>query len=51
LLDEARTHTNADERSRERLYSRFVSHYLERRCAPPMDADAFYGELATAQSA
>jgi hypothetical protein len=51
LLDEARTHTNADERLPERLYSRFVSHYLERSCAPPMDADAFYGELATARGA
>lgn len=45
LLREGRSLNDPDELSPQRLYSRFVSFYVRRDKAPPMNADRFYEEL------
>lgn len=42
LWQEAAFTQDPDERSAQRLYSRFVSHFLTRHQPVPIDADAFY---------
>lgn len=37
------------ERSPQRIYSRFVAHYLHRHGSPPIDADEFYEKLSLAR--
>lgn len=39
--------TQPDEWTPERLYSRFVEHYLRQHTSPPINADQFYLELAS----
>lgn len=34
-----------DEAARERLYSRFIEHYVRKHTAPPLNADEFYRRL------
>jgi len=36
-----------EERSAQRLYSRFINRYIEQHTRPPLDAHEFYVELAT----
>jgi len=47
---EDRRGNEPDEWTPQRLYSRFVEHYLKRHTAPPIDADQFYIELALTNS-
>ncbi len=49
VADECRAN-EPDEGTSQRLYSRFVEHYLKRHHAPPIDASQFYSELALVQS-
>lgn len=36
-----------EERSAQRLYSRFINQYMKQQSPPPIDADRFYAELTT----
>ena len=47
LLSEAEAFSDPQEQSPQRLYSRFISYYLTRHQAVPLDAHAFYHWLET----
>ena len=49
LLSEADAAADPQERLPQRIYSRFVGHYLRRHSSPPLDADEFYAKLALAR--
>ena len=49
LLSEAETSDDPQERLPQRIYSRFVGHYLRRHSSPPIDADEFYERLSLAR--
>ncbi len=49
LLSEAEAAADAEERLPQRIYSRFVGHYLRRHSSPPLDANEFYAKLALAR--
>jgi hypothetical protein len=51
LWSRARRHHDDKERSPERLYSRFVSRFLESHSAVPLDAGHFYTRLRELQEA
>ena len=46
LLSEADASDDPQERLPQRIYSRFVAHYLRRHSSPPIDADEFYKKLS-----
>jgi hypothetical protein len=46
LLSKADAAADAQERLPQRIYSRFVGHYLRRHSSPPLNADEFYAKLA-----
>jgi hypothetical protein len=46
LKDEASLSENPDERTAQRLYSRFVTHFLTNHQEVPLDADSFYQLVA-----
>lgn len=50
LLLEANASDDPQERLPQRIYSRFVGHYLRRHSSPPIDADEFYKKLSLARS-
>ena len=47
LVSHAVGQTSPDERSAQRLYSRFINSYVQQHATPPLDADQFYAELNT----
>lgn len=47
LLDRARGAEDSAERTPQRLYSRFVNHYLKSEQTVPLDADEFYRLIAS----
>lgn len=49
LLSEAEAAADPQERLPQRIYSRFVGHYLRRHSSPPLDADEFYAKLSLAR--
>jgi hypothetical protein len=49
LFDHARASADAVERTPQRLYSRFVAHFLTREQTVPLDAEEFY-QLVAAKS-
>lgn len=49
LLSKADTLDDPGERLPQRIYSRFVAHYLRRHSSPPMNADEFYEKLSLAK--
>jgi hypothetical protein len=49
LVSEADTLEDPQERLPQRIYSRFVAHYLRRQCSPPINADEFYEKLSLAR--
>ena len=46
LLANADAATDPQERLPQRIYSRFISHYLRHHSSPPLNADEFYAKLA-----
>jgi hypothetical protein len=46
LVSQADAVNDAQERLPQRIYSRFVAHYLRQHCSPPIDADEFYEKLS-----
>ncbi len=48
LFSEAYASNDSQELNPQRIYSRFVGHYLRRHSSPPLDADEFYRELSQA---
>jgi len=49
LVSKADALDNPEERLPQRIYSRFVAHYLRRHSSPPMNADEFYEKLSVAK--
>ncbi len=49
LVSQADTFEDPQERLSQRLYSRFVAHYLCRHRPPPINADEFYEKLSLAR--
>ena len=49
LVSKANTLDDPEERLPQRIYSRFVAHYLRRQSSPPMNADEFYEKLSLAK--
>lgn len=46
LVAQADALEDPQERSPQRIYSRFVAHYLHQHSSPPIDADEFYEKLS-----
>ncbi|MGH8542738.1 MAG: DNA methyltransferase [Gammaproteobacteria bacterium] len=49
LVSQADALEDPQERLPQRIYSRFVAHYLDRHSSPPIDADEFYAKLSLAR--
>jgi hypothetical protein len=49
LVSRAEALNDPQERLPQRIYSRFVAHYLRRHSSPPIDADEFYEKLSLAR--
>jgi hypothetical protein len=49
LVSQADALKDPQERLPQRIYSRFVAHYLRRQCSPPINADDFYEKLSLAR--
>jgi hypothetical protein len=49
LVSEADSFEDPHERMPQRIYSRFVAHYLQRHSSPPFNADEFYEKLSIAR--
>lgn len=49
LVSKADALDDPEERLPQRIYSRFVAHYLRRHSSPPMNADEFYERLSLAK--
>lgn len=49
LVSQANALEDPQERLPQRIYSRFVAHYLDRHSSPPIGADEFYAKLSHAR--